>query len=85
MYIPDILEVYTGLFVSRVPEILISPCLRHFPTEESVGMRGPNPSGNIIVAVNKAFYRDLRGVLEVSIYTVAPHTGLQIIVIVIAL
>ena len=37
-------------------------------------MRGSNPSEDALVAANKAFYRDLGGVWEISIYTVAPHT-----------
>ena len=74
MYIPEVPDVYTGFFVSTCPMILIPACLRHFPATETVGMKRPNPSGDTIIVVNKAFGRDLRGVWEVSIYTVAPHT-----------
>ena len=79
MYISEIWEIYTGDFVRdlgniyrRSPDIsgdshfVIS--LQHFPAAESVGMRRPIPFEHTVIPVNKAFCRDLTGVLD-FVYT----------------
>ena len=68
VYIPDILCPH----FFRDSVFILPPT---FSVGKSGGMRCPNPFQSALVAVNKAFCRDLRGVWEVSIYTVAPHTN----------
>ena len=78
MYIPEIRGAYIANLVSTCFEVLDSCCPRHFPAAESVGMKPSNQSGDIVVAVNKAFCRDLSGFWGIFTYTVMPHTTYRI-------